>query len=350
MKHKGTKNTTYTQRLQLEALLKLGMSKAAISRQIGLSLTTIYRELKRGKYMHKKLSYTDYWGDKHYKMVEAYSAELAEQKYRLNLTACGPTLKIANDYDFVHYIEKRVGKDKMSPSAVLGEIKREKLFKTDISKTTLYRYIDGGVFYNLKMSDLPCKRTKKKYRKTTAKRPPKGTSIEQRPQEILDRLTFGHWEMDCVVGKKKSSNVLLTLSERYSRFELIFKMPNRKAESVVNALNCLERRLGEDFSKIFKTITVDNGVEFSNFEGMETSVYGGKRVNVYYCHPYTSCERGTNERLNRDIRRHFPKGTDFSEITDAAVQNVADWMNDYPREIFGFRTAREIFNEQLAAL
>lgn len=350
MKKKGTKNITYMQRLQLEACLKSGFSKAEISRRVGISLTTIYRELKRGRYMHTKTSYVDYFGDKHYKEVESYSAFIAEENYRLNLTACGPDLKIANDYDFVRYVEKRVIEDKISPSAVLGEIKRKKLFKTNISKTTLYRYIDNGIFYNLKMSDLPGKRKVKKYRKPAIKRASRGTSIERRPVEISERNTFGNWEMDCVVGKKQSKDVLLVLSERLSRYEMIFKMPDRKSSTVLKTLNKLERQLGKNFRKIFKTITVDNGSEFSDFQGLEKSIYRGNRVKVYYCHPYTSCERGTNERLNRDIRRHFPKGTDFSQYTDSDVKNVADWLNNYPRELFDFKTPDEIFAEYTSSL
>lgn len=273
-----------------------------------------------------------------------------KRRYLLNQTAHGAPIKLGDDYEFVEYIEKRVLKDKLSPCAVLGEIKRFKMFKTNISKTTLYRYIEQGVFLNLKMSDLPLYKRKKKYRKAVIKRAPRGTSIEKRPLEILNRNTFGNWEMDCVVGKKFSRDVLLVLSERLTRYEIIVKMPNRKSDTVVKTLNKLERRFGRDFRKIFKSITVDNGVEFSDFKGLETSIYRGKRTSVYYCHPYTSCERGTNERLNREIRRHLPKGTDFTKYSDEQIQFVEDWVNTYPREIFGFATSAEKFAEQLALL
>lgn len=350
MKKKGTKNITFTQRIQLETLLKEGLHKTVIAEKIGVSVATVYRELQRGYYKHKTLRYVDWFGDKHYKMVDSYSANLAEEKYRLNQTAHGAPIKLGNDYDFVNYVEKRVLKDKISPCAVLGEIKRYKLFDTDISKTTLYRYIENGYFPHLKMKDCPMYRPKKKYRKLVIKRAPRGTSIEKRPVAILNRNTFGNWEMDCVVGKKSSRDVLLVLSERLTRYEIILKMPNRKTETVVKSLNSLERRFGSNFRKIFKSITVDNGVEFSDVQGLERSIYCGKRTSVYYCHPYTSCERGTNERLNRDIRRHLPKGTDFKTYSDEYVQFVQDWLNSYPRQIFGFATSAEMFAEQLAQL
>ena len=207
-----------------------------------------------------------------------------------------------------------------------------------------------GLFMNIRSEHLPVGQRKKHYKKTQAKRPPKGTSSERRPADILLRRDFGHWEMDCVVGRQYTRNVLLVLTERVTRYEIIMKMPNRKTATVVQYLDKLERRYGKKFRTLFKSITVDNGSEFSDFVGLERSVYGGGRTTVYYCHPYTSCERGSNERINRDIRRLLPKGTDFSKVSDKRVQEVARWVNAYPREIFGFGTSAELFTKQLSAL
>ncbi len=350
MKRKGTKNLTRTQRLLLEDCFNAGLHKKIIAEKLGVCLATVYKELKRGEYRKKVRSWTGYYGEVHYKEIVSYSAQIAEDKYNMAMTAKGRPLKIGNDFEFVRYVEKRVLVDGMSPCAVLGEIKRGKMFHTDISKATLYRYISDGIFMNISMKSLPVGLRKKHYRKAVMKRPPKGTSIEKRPIEVLRRDEFGHWEMDCVIGKQKTRHVLLVLTERLTRREIIFRMPNRKTESVIRCLNLLERRYGKLFRKVFKTITVDNGSEFSDFEGMERSSFRGKRVRVYYCHPYTSCERGSNERINRDIRRRIPKGADISKFTDAEIQAVEDWVNAYPREIFGFATAAEMFNRQIAAL
>lgn len=350
MKRKGTKNFTYTQRLQLEALVKAGVHKREIAAQLGVCLATVYNELKRGEYTYKRYSYTDWLGENHYKFATGYSPNIAEEKYRLNMTAHGAPLKLGNDYDFVRYVEKRVCVDKLSPGAVCGEIRRKRLFRTVISKTTMYRYIAQGLFMGISSEHLPFGQRKKHYRKTVAKRPPKGTSIERRPADVLLRNEFGHWEMDCVVGKQDTRNVLLVLTERLTRYEIIMKMPNRKAATVVQCLDKLERRYGKRFQTLFKSITIDNGSEFADFAGLEKSVYGGMRTAVYYCHPYTSCERGSNERINRDIRRQFPKGTDFSKVTDKRVREVAAWVNAYPREIFGFSTSAEAFASAVAAL
>ncbi len=346
---KGNKYLTLTQRRRLEDFLMLKLPKTQIAEKLGVNISTVYREIKRGECEQRKKLYDIYGDFKGYKTYKIYSADKAEEKYRVNITAKGAPLKLGNDFEFVRYVENRI-LDGVAPSALAGEMKRLMPCQTVVSKTTLYRYIRMGMFLNVSMKNCPVGQRRKHYAKTTVKRPPKGTSIEQRPAEILARNTFGHWEMDCVVGRKQTRDTLLVFSERLTRYEIIIKMPNRKAETVVKCINKLERRFGKLFRTVFKSITVDNGVEFSDFKGLEKSIYGGKRTNVYYCHPYTSCERGTNERINRDIRRKFPKGTDFTIVTDNSVKLCADWVNNYPREIFGFATAAEKFREQLLAL
>ena len=83
---------------------------------------------------------------------------------------------------------------------------------------------------------------------------------------------------------------------------------------------------------------------------MEKSIFNGKRTNVYYCHPYSSWERGSNERMNREIRRKIPKCTDLSLITTKRAQEVEDWINNYPRQVLGFATANELFNVELSQI
>ena len=351
MRKKGIKNITYTQRLQIEACVTAKLHKRIIAEKVGICLSALYKELKRGEYEHKITVWDKYYGGKIGERFEVrYSANLAEEKYRIAQTSKGAPLKIGNDYDFVRYVEKRVIEDKLSPCAVLGEINRNNLFRTHISKTTMYRYIETGIFMNISLQDLPMYKAKKRYRRTIAKRAPRGVSIEKRPAEIGERYTFGHWEMDCVCGKGRA--VWLVLSERLTRKEIIMPMINQRAESVVRCLNVIERQYGSIFKQVFKTITVDNGPEFSDFKGLEKSSYGrnAKRTQVFYCHPYTSCERGTNERLNREIRRLVPKGTNLSQFTREEVQAVEDWVNAYPREIFGYATSAEMFNIELSKL
>ena len=207
---------------------------------------------------------------------------------------------------------------------------------------------DGNIFPNITNKDLPEKgERKREYNKVREKKEPRGRSIEEREPEVDERKEPGHWEMDSVLGKKGTKARLLVLSERVTRSEIIIKVQDGRAITVVRALDRLERELGDLFPVIFKSITCDNGSEFANWAGIERSVWKrkGQRTTVYFCHPYTACERGTNENINRMIRRHFPKGTDFGKVTAAEVKRVERWINTYPREILGFSSSADMFAE-----
>lgn len=102
---------------------------------------------------------------------------------------------------------------------------------------------------------------------------------------------------------------------------------------------------------IYKSITVDNGSEFALADQLEQScITGDKRTKVYYCHPYSSWERGSNENVNGMIRRRHPKGTDFSKVTAEEIAATENWINSYPRKIFGYKSAGTMFRECLREL
>ena len=203
-------------------------------------------------------------------------------------------------------------------------------------------------------SDLPDKPKRHRKAKENKKgsRPPRGESIEKRPEIIDNREEFGHWEMDTVYSAAETSlRALLVLTERKTRKEIIIVMPDRTAKSTVLALNRLERRFGAKFRKIFKSITVDNGTEFSDLEGMKKSIlYSGLRTKFYYCHPYTPSERGTNENQNGLIRRLVPKGTDLGTLSPQEVKAAEAWLNSYPRKMFGFLCSEQLFREEIALI
>ena len=340
------KHLTWTDRLKIEKALKEGLKPCKIADRLHVHNTTIYRELKRGTYTHLNSDLT---------MEECYSPEIAQQHYEENLKDKGGELKIGNDYELAAFIEKKIGEEGYSPAAVIGEIKRLGLtFKTEISEKTIYNYIDKGIFYSISRKSLPENgKRKRKYDKVERKKSARtsaGESIERRDPEIGERKTFGHWEGDCVCGKKKTKEALFVLSERLTREEIIMKIPDQTSISIVAALNKLERRYGKRFSTIFKSITFDNGSEFADCAGIERSVYGKgrKRTRAYYCHPYSAFERGTNENINKMIRRFLPKGTDFRKVTAAYIQRVETWINNYPREILGFETSGSLFERYVA--
>lgn len=348
---KGSHQLTRADRIKIEALLKEGLSKAKIAAHLGVHRSTIYNELKRGEYEHRNSDWTT---------EIRYSPDIAQEKAEENLKVRGTQLKIGNDIAYANYIEDKIVNEDYSPAAVLGELKaqgREGEFNTTVCVATLYSYIDKGVFLKLTNKDLPVKKNKKRGYKKVRKqqaRAAAGDSIEKRPDEIDQREEFGHWEMDSVIGKKGvSKNTLLVLTERKTRDEIIFKLPDHTDEAVVAALDKLERRYGADmFKQIFKTITVDNGSEFADVNGLERSILneGEKRTHLYYCHPYSSWERGTNEVTNKMVRRKVPKGTNFDDKTDEEIKEIEDWINGYPRKIHGYHSAGELFETQVEKL
>ena len=172
------------------------------------------------------------------------------------------------------------------------------------------------------------------------KRATAGESKENRPDEVATRETFGHWEMDTVKGKQGvTKSCMLVLTERKTRDEIIFKLKDQKAESVVDALDRLERKWGDMFSKVFRSITVDNGVEFSDCKG-------GNRIDMCVS-PLVSMLNAPYPYNPKTPRRHIPKGEDFDEKQDRDIEFIENWINTYPRGIFGFRTSEELFKEEL---
>ncbi len=340
------KHLTFSDRLKIEAWQKVGVKPQVMADELGVHLSTIYRELKRGVYTRLNSDLTT---------EERYSPDIAEKKYRDNLKAKGAGLKIGTDHEYAAYLEYKVSAEKYAPGAILGEIKRKGLkFGTTISKTTFYRYIEDGVFLTITNKNLPVKRNKdkQKYDRVKPSRAPRGKSIEKRPAEIDTREAFGDWEMDCVEGKKGTKKTLLVLTERKTRQEIIRLMKDKTAASVVKALDGIESDMGaERFAMIFHSITVDNGSEFSNYDGIENSSLGeGKRTTVYFCHPYSSYERGSNENQNKMIRRHYPKGYDFTSVTAADIRRLEKWINNYPRAIFSYYCSADLYEACLNSL
>lgn len=337
----GFNHLTYTDRIEMQAYLKAGVSKAEIARKLNKHRNTINNEYKRGlcEQMTSELV-----------VHMVYSAEYAQRDYDEKAKAKGPALKIGNDYDYVEFVEYMIGKKKFSPDAVTGYIKTHGMqFKGLVSTRTLYNYIDSGdIFTNITRESLWAKNKKKrKYDKLKRVRTKKPLlrSIDVRPPEVNERHEAGHWEMDLVEGKRGGSGkFLLVLTERQSRDHLIQKIPDKKQESVRRALDGIECRLGaEKFKKVFKSITMDNGSEFLNDTFIESSVFGGVRTSAYYCHPYSSFERGSNENGNRMIRRFIPKGSDIDDYTDDDIADIQDWINRYPRRLLDYHSSRELF-------
>lgn len=306
---------------------------------------TIRREIHRGKVEHTASDLST---------IIVYNAEYAQSDADSKNSAKGPSIKLGTDWLLVDAISKLIREEKYSPYASIQHFERTQWpSNTRVCEKTLYNYIVAGDITDVTVKDLlyagkrfkPKSRPKKHSNAMNASR-----SIDKRPKEANERTVVGHWEMDTVYsGKDCSPSCLLTLTERKTRTEIARKIPDRTAASVTAEIDKIERQMGSTtFRKLFRTITPDNGVEFSNAKGLERSVLcKGSRTQLYFAHPYSSYERGTNENHNGIIRRFIPKGSDIGLEKKSSIRKIQDWMNNYPRRILGGKSPIEALTDEI---
>lgn len=330
-KREKGKHLTLAERAKIEVYLKEKKTKAYIAEKIGVSERTIYREIKRGMVTLK-----DYeWKDK-----TEYCYDVAQRKYEEGQSRKQGYLKIGNNHALVNFIETKVLEERMSPYVALEQAKAEG-YEVNICLRTLYNYINGNLFLKLGRSGLIYKKSEKsRKKKPKEKRVLKkgGESIEKRVEEINERQTLGHYEMDTVVSGKGGKACLLVLTERVSRKEIIIKLKDKSSASVIEALEGLRKVYKDKFSKMFKSITSDNGTEFSNAKAIEEM-----GIKYFYAHSYCSYERGSNENNNRLIRRFIAKGMDIGRFSKKRIKEIEKFMNNYPRKMFGGRSSNEVY-------
>ena len=340
-KERKGKHLEYSERLSIERWWNRDKrTKVEIAKLLDRTEKTIRNEIKRGLVKNLTTELIEIW---------VYSADVAQQKYEYYLKTKGPKLKIDNDYELKEYIEKSIKEDKKSPEVIAKNIKKMK-FKTTMCARTIRNNIYAGDIYDIKPTDMIYKKEYKEKNKdkTVCEKVPAEKSIDYRPEEANTREVYGHWEGDLVIGTKKRGSVLFTLTERKTREEIIVKIPGKKAEYVAQALDLIEKKYKKIFYTKFKTITFDNGCEFRNWKSLEKSYDCRRktpRTQVYYAHPYRSGERGSNENANRLIRRFIPKGINITPISEEYIQKIEDWINNYPRAMFNYKSTNEILSE-----
>jgi len=160
-------------------------------------------------------------------------------------------------------------------------------------------------------------------------------SIHDRPKIIERRRRIGDWESDTVEGIK-SQSAIATHIDRKSRYCVATKLKDRKSDTFMQATIGLFNKINPDN---IHTFTVDNGSEFSAFKKLEKAT----KAKVYFADPYSPWQRGTNENTNGLIRRFFPKGTNFNDVSEHMLQSVIDYLNHRPRKCLDFRTPYEVF-------
>lgn len=348
-KSKGVKklmdNNNYSQnkrhinrdeRAQIEILLKQKKSISEIARLLGRDKSVISREIKRNSVEQM---------DSELRTKKKYFADAAQQQYEERRLETGCKYKLEKATEIVEYIEKKIKEEKWSPDAAIGRASLEYPEWEPISTKTFYNYIDMNLV-NVKPIDLHLKvRLRLKTKRVRNHKKFLGKSIEQRPENVNNREELGHWEMDTVVGIREKSSVLLTLTERVTRCEIIQKIDDRTSASVIKGLDEIKTRLTDSFTTMFKSITCDNGSEFSNSIKMEDLL----NVPIYFAHPYSSFERGTNENHNGIIRRFIPKGKSIDDISQKLIDRAENFMNNLPRKILGYLTPIECLAKLLTS-
>ena len=334
------------ERYKIEALLEEGLTPLLIGKRLRRDRRTIEREIELGTVEQKRInpSNSKSTSQPQYIVEKIYKADTAQMRHEENAANKGRGLKIGHDHKLALHIEDKIKEEKWSPDTVIGRIKEEGLkFETTICTKTVYNYIDKGIFLGISNKDLWVKKNgkKKNYKKirTVALNNRNGKSITERPVNVDKREEIGHWEIDLVVGKQGTKPVILTLVERKSRQSIYVLVKNKTQKEVIAAIKRARKRVSGDFSEVFKSITADNGSEFLDSEAIKKAA---KCDEVYYAHPYSSWERGSNENGNRILRRFVPKGMDLSNLTVEQLQRYEDWVNNYPRKIFGYKTANEM--------
>ena len=327
---------TLSDRFSIQVYDQLCFSLRMIANELNCSPSTILNELHRGTGSRN--------GNRG--RFPQYSAKRGQAVYEANRSRCHQPHKCQDNSPFIEWVVNKVRIDGWSLDMCVGYAKRKMLFPSTliVSTRTLYNELWAG---NLPLTpfDLPeaisRKHKEKGHRKNKSI---KGKSIEERPIEADNRSVCGHWEIDTVVGKRSGKeSVVLTLVEKKVDYYIAIKIPGKDVASVMTALEVLREEFGAHyFAQIFKTITADNGAEFSRLSELEA--WG---VGVYFAHPYCSWERAQNERHNRLFRRYLPKGESINKYSAEQILSFADEMNALPRKILGYFTPEELFDEFL---
>lgn len=312
------KQLTLEQRYQIKAFLTARYSICLVADLVKVHKSTIYREIGRNK------------------MKRSYDPSIANEKALLRRKYSRKKKRLSDEIKSLISNGLKAG---WSPEQICGHCKNNGLEM--ISHESIYRYLASNKMFG---GDL-CKylrrgkKRKNQYGSLVRAQPIKNrTSIEQRPPEVERRNRIGDWEGDLVIGKNHKG-ALLTVVERRSRYVLAKFIPSKKAAVVADALI----ELLEPLKNLVHTITFDNGSEFALHEKIASQL----GATVYFAHPYSSWERGTNENTNGLIRQFIPKGTSFDGITDGFVHKMIKSLNSRPRKVLGFRFPETIFAEGL---
>ena len=313
------KHLTLEERYHIQALKKAGLKNKEIAKEIGKDESTISRELKRNKSNKTK----------------SYSAKVAND---ISIAKRKKASKKSNkkmDNKLKNEIKKYIIED-FSPEQTSAVLKSRK--SINISHVKIYQYIEqdklkgGDLHTHLRFYHTGKQRAKygAKYQGRIKDR----VSISQRPDIVNKKIRLGDWEMDTIVGAN-NKGAITTVVDRVSMFVKISTPTTKQADKVESEI----KRILLPLKDKVKTITSDNGFEFTNHKNISNAL----NCDYYFCHPYSSWERGLNEYTNGLIRQYIPKGTSFENIKSEDIQMIEDKLNNRPRKSLNWLTPNEVF-------
>lgn len=300
------------ERYQIQIGLASGLPVEAIAAGLDRSPSTIYREIDKGS------------------GGAGYDAKYAQQRKHLRAA------KSRNAKVIPSHVWRQVG------LCILQDFSPEQTAAcTNASHEAIYQHIyrdkrEGGYLW----LHLRCQ---KRYRKRAGGRDRRGMianqrRIDERPQHIENRAQVGHWEADTIVGPHHAS-AILSIVERKSGYTLLALLPDRTASSAYQAMV----QLLQPIVHKVKTITTDNGGEFAWHEKLDATL----GCMSYFCTPYSSCQRGTNENTNGLVRQYVPKQRELETVDQQELQMIEDKLNHRPRKRLGFKTPHRVFVQSL---
>lgn len=328
MKAENYARLTYEDRVIIETLLADGKSKSFIAEKLNRSRSTISREVNKWLGGPKDI----YKANFAHSSAQDFSSRRSKDKISLN--------KKLRAYVYMGL------QNNWSPEQISGRIKdaypNDPIMTISHEAIYLHIYKHRQAKINKKLiSLLPFKKLKRKKRGSPSKscQIPDRVSIDERPLHIEKRNRVGHWEGDLIIGLKRDS-AIGTIVERKTRFTYIVKLKNKKSATVTQQF---ARKLNQLHQGVRKTLTYDNGTEMTNHKWLKKRT----GMNIYFAHPYSSWERGTNENTNGLIRRFFPKGTDFNLVSSRKLKFTQDRLNNRPRKILSYKTPNEALKKEL---
>ena len=314
------KHFSIEERCCLREYYKKGYSYRKIAKLLGRNVSSVSRELRRNC--------------THMYDVPTYYPHTAEKKSKLRRSYCHRGMFWSEE--LLRYIETKLLAT-WSPEQIA---RSPSPFAKMPSWRTIYRWIYQGYLLGGNLKVLR-RKGKSQGEKETRGKFNLGKSIRKRDKSVYRRKEAGHWEADTVVsGRGKSKACFATLAERKTRFYIAMKIPDRKADTMANAI---VKMLSVFPPELVKTITCDRGTEFANWQTIEEQLH----CNLYFADPYCAWQKGTNENSNGLLREFYPKGRNLSRVSPKTLLRNLALINARPRKILNFISAQDAWQREL---